>query len=443
MKIILTNATIVNEGKQFTGYIIINNDKIEKVGKGEFNSSISGKIYDLNGKIILPGIIDIHVHFREPGLTHKADFYSESRAAAAGGITTVFDMPNVKPQTTSIQTWKEKKQIAKQKSLVNFALYLGATNSNFDDLKKADYSLIPGIKIFMGSSTGNMLVDKKEVISNFFSLGKQIVIHSEDENIIKTNLENVIRKFGEEIPIYMHSNIRSKEACITSTKKAVDIAIKHNTKLHILHVSTPEEIEIIAKAKKQNPNITAEVVINHLYFDTSDYERLGTLVKFNPAVKSPEDRQGLLKAMSHDKIDTIATDHAPHTLAEKQNSYLKSPSGVPMIQHSLQAALELYKKGYLTLNQIAEKMAHNPAKIFKIKNRGFIREGYYADLTIVDLNESMTVNKENILYKCGWSPFEGHTFHSKVYMTIVNGNIVYRNGKFNKTQRGINVEFEQ
>ncbi len=443
MKKILTNATIVNEGEVFQGYIIINNDKIEKIGEGNFDGSLSGEILDLNGKIILPGIIDTHVHFREPGLTHKADFYTESKAAVAGGVTTVFDMPNVKPQTTSILTWKEKKQIAEQKSLVNFALYLGATNSNLEELNKADLSLIPGIKIFMGSSTGNMLVDKDEVISKFFSLEKQIVVHSEDENIIKTNLESAKKEFGDEIPIYMHSNIRSKEACITATKKAVDIAVKHNTKLHILHVSTPEEIEIITEAKKQNPSITAEVVINHLYFDTSHYQHLGTFVKFNPAVKSPEDRQGLLNDLSSNKIDTIATDHAPHTLEEKQNPYLKAPSGVPMIQHSLQAMLELHKKGYITLEQIAEKMSHNPARIFRIKNRGFIREGYFADLTIVDLDDSMTVSKENILYKCGWSPFEDYTFHSKVFMTIINGNIVYNNGEFDESHKGTNVEFEQ
>ena len=443
MKTALLNVKIVNEGKIFSGDIIINDGKIEKITTATNKNIIADNVINLNDKIILPGIIDTHVHFREPGLTHKADFHTESRAAAAGGITTVFDMPNVIPQTTSVQAWNEKKKIAEQKSMVNFALYLGATNSNLKELEKADYSLIPGIKIFMGSSTGNMLVDKEEIISRFFSLDKQILIHSEDENTIKANLEYTKKQFGEDIPIYMHSTIRSKEACIISTKKALDIATKHNTKLHILHVSTPEEIDLITEAKKTNPNITTEVVINHLYFDTSHYEKLGTLVKFNPAVKSPEDRQKLQKALNSNKIDTIATDHAPHTLQEKQNPYLKAPSGVPMIQHSLQAVFELYKKGYLTLEQIAEKMAHNPAKIFKIKNRGFIREGYFADLTVIDPDAGITVNKDNILYKCGWSPMEGYTFHSKVYMTIINGNIVYRNGEFDDNHRGVNVEFEQ
>jgi dihydroorotase len=443
MKLVLKNATIVNENKTFLGYIIINNEKIEEVNEGTPPDIHEAIEYDLTGKIIFPGIIDTHVHFREPGLTHKADFFTESRAAAAGGITSIFDMPNVLPQTTTIEAWKEKKQIAEKKSLVNFALYLGATNTNLEELTNADYSLIPAIKVFMGSSTGNMLVDNEEVLKKIFSTGKKVVVHSENENIIQSNLQKAKKEYGENIPIYMHSYIRNKEACITSTKKAIDIALKNNTSLHFLHISTPEEIELISNAKKHNHNITTEVVINHLFFDTTDYKHLGTLVKFNPAVKSPEDKQELLNALSSNKIDTIATDHAPHTLKEKQNTYLKAPSGVPMIQHSLQAVMELYKKGILSLEQIAEKMAHNPARIFKIKNRGFIKKGYFADLTIIDPKEKMTVTKENILYKCGWSPFENFTFHSKVYMTIINGNIVYHNGNFDLNYRGKNIEFEQ
>ncbi len=444
MKLLLNNILIVNEGKEFKGAILINNEKIEKIWDTpvlSFPENKNIRIINLEGYIALPGVIDTHVHFREPGLTQKADFFTESQAAVAGGVTTVFDMPNVKPPTTTIKHWQEKQKIVSQKSLVNYALYIGATNDNINELSKADFSQIPAIKVFMGSSTGNLLVNDINTLQQIFSLGKQIVAHCEDEQIIQQNLKLAKNNFGENIPISWHSKIRNEEACFNSTTFAVKLAQKHNTPFHLLHLSTAKELDFVEKNKSDN--ITIEVVINHLFFDETNYDELGTLVKFNPSAKTQKDRKKLIKSLNTNIVDIVSTDHAPHTLKEKQQSYLKAPSGVPMIQHSLIAMIELYKMGFVSLPAIAEKMAHNPAKIFNIEKRGFLREGYFADIVIIDTEATTTITKDSLLYKCKWSPFEGRTFHSKIKYTIINGQIIFDNGKINTTYRGMPVKFDR
>ncbi len=444
MKKILKNGLIVNEGRKFKGTIIIEGDRIAGVYEGtDGYEDKNAEVINLEGKIVFPGIIDTHVHFREPGLEWKADFASESKAAIAGGITTVFDMPNVKPPTVNMSLIEQKIKLAEKKSAVNYAFYIGATNDNLDELKKTDFSIVPGIKVFMGSSTGNMLVDDEKVLKHIFSLGKLVAVHSEDEDIIKANLEAAKQKYGDKIPVALHSQIRSREACVKSTAKALKLAGSEQTRLHLLHVSTAEETEMISKAKLTNKNLSAEVVINHLYFDNTMYDEKGTFIKFNPAVKSPSDRKALLSALKTGIMDSVATDHAPHTYEEKNNDYLHAPSGVPMIQHSLVAMLEFVNEGKMDLEDIATLMSHNPAKLFRVKDRGFIRKGFYADITVVDPDKSFEVTKESLLYKCRWSPFEGRTFSSSVVMTIVNGCIAYNRGKFNDCRSSMLVNFDQ
>ncbi|OGP12416.1 MAG: dihydroorotase [Deltaproteobacteria bacterium GWA2_50_8] len=485
---ILKDTTIINEGKIFESSVFIIGDRIEEIGQYE-DLNVSKldniKIIDCKGKYLIPGIIDDQVHFREPGLTHKGDIYSESKAAVAGGITSFMEMPNTNPQTTTIEELNKKFKIASEKSFANYSFYLGATNDNIDELLKLDSSAcfgdsttlsnisfcntnVCGIKVFMGSSTGNMLVDNVETLNNIFCKCKSLIaVHCEDEPIIQKNLSEAKQQYGDNIPISKHPEIRSREACFKSSSLAVELAKKYNTRLHLLHLSTKEEISLLTqspcgdsavagfvsqsdalnlskcrKDRKDLKRITSEVCVHHLWFNDSDYEKYGTKIKWNPAIKKESDRKALLNALKNNFIDIVATDHAPHTIEEKQNSYFKAPSGGPLVQHSLNVMLELYKKGEISLEQIIEKMCHNPARIFGVKNRGFIRKGYFADLVLVDMEKTYIVSKENILYKCKWSPFEATTFNSVVTHTFVNGKLVYNNGVFDESTKGMALEFE-
>lgn len=443
-KLIIYKGLIVNEQNKFIASIVILDDKIVDIIENiDLTKFADYKIIDASDKIVLPGIIDTHVHFREPGLTHKADIFTESRAAAAGGVTTFFDMPNTIPQTTDFKTLNQKFEIASKNSLINFSFYIGATNNNFDVLKKIKKVQIPAIKLFYGSSTGNMLVDNQKTLEKLFKDAElPIVVHSEDDTIIKNNIQQ-LKRVGIELQAYHHPRIRSAQACVEATRKLVALANKYNTKLHFLHITTKEELEFFNSEKLESKLITAETSPNYLFFDSNAYQNLGMKIKCNPAIKGPEERLALIEALNSGKIDTIGTDHAPHTLEEKQNTYEKAPSGIPTIQHSLNVMLELVEKGMLPIELIPEKMAHNPAKLFSIKNRGFVRKNYYADLVIVDLKSKTIVTSESLFYKCKWSPLEGYTFNSKIHTTIVNGNIVYQNDKIIDESRGVRVEFER
>jgi len=447
MQILIKNIKIVNENNIFEGSILTNNDIIEEIYT-EVNPNISSeniKVIDGEGKYLFPGIIDDQVHFREPGLTHKADIYSESRAAVAGGVTSFMDMPNVIPQSTTIELLEDRYKIASKKSLANYSFYFGATNDNLEEILKVDAKKVCGIKVFMGSSTGNMLVDKIEVLEDIFAKAPTLIAtHCEDEATIQKNIAIYKEKYGEEIPIKYHPEIRSAEACYISSSFAVGLAKKHNSRLHVLHLTTAKEMELFdnsipAKDKK----ITAEVCVHHLWFNSDMYNEKGTRIKWNPAVKTENDRKGLIEAVLNNKLDVIATDHAPHTDEEKENSYFKAPSGGPMVQHSFVTMLELYHKGVISLEKIAEKMCHAPADIFHVKNRGYIRKGYKADFAIVDLNKTWNVEKSNVLYKCRWSPLEGQQFHSQVTHTIINGNIVFDKGNIIEDFRGERLEFDR
>jgi dihydroorotase len=393
----------------------------------------------------MPGVIDDQVHFREPGLTHKGDIYSESRAAVAGGVTSFMDMPNTNPQTINIDILNEKYRIGSENSLTNYSFYLGATNTNIDEVLNVDKTSVCGIKLFMGSSTGNMLVDNENALRELFAKATlPVTVHCEDEPMIRKNSEIYKEKYGEDVPVKMHPLIRSREACFRSSSHAVNLAKEYNTRLHILHLSTADELKLFSNALPlYQKKITGEVCIHHLWFDESSYEKLGNLIKWNPAIKTRFDRDALINGVNNDIIDIIATDHAPHTLTEKRNSYFKAPSGGPLIQHSLVVMLELWHRKIFSLEKIVEKMCHNPAILFNIRNRGFIREGYQADLCLVDPASPWSVSKDNILYKCGWSPFEGVTFQSKVVKTIVNGIIVYDNGVINEEYRGQRLMFDR
>jgi dihydroorotase len=440
----IKNGLIVNEGREFKGGILINNGIIEKIsGDAEINIPAKTSVINAEGMIVIPGVIDEHVHFREPGLTHKGNIESESMAAVAGGVTSFMDMPNTLPNAVTIETVEEKFRIAAGTSLANYSFYLGATNSNLGEIKKADYGKVCGIKIFLGSSTGNMLVNDLDALEKIFSLkGLLIAVHSEDEKIIMSNLEKAKMRFGDDIPVKMHPEIRSAEACFMSTKTATDLARKFNTRLHILHVSSSRELGLFDKGiPLERKMITAEVCIPHLVFSDDDYSRLGSLIKVNPAVKTETDRKELLKGLAEDRLDVVATDHAPHTLAEKQQNYLRSPSGSPMIQHSLSSMLEFYHQGILSLPKVIEKMCHAPAVIFKISKRGFIREGFHADLAIVNLNKPFTIKADGLLYKCRWTPLEGRTLRSSVTHTFVNGNLVFDNGRFYTGVKGQRLKF--
>ena len=441
-KICIRGANIVNEGKSITADVVIEEGMI-----GEITETASG-IFDTEinaeGKYLIPGVIDDQVHFREPGLTHKANIYTEARAAVAGGITSYMEMPNTVPNTLTQKLLEEKYQIASQSSLANYSFFMGAGNDNIDEVLQTNPEDVCGIKIFMGSSTGNMLVDKTETLENIFSRSKLLIAtHCEDEATIKRNLEKYKAEYGQSIRPEHHPLIRSAEACYISSSKAVALAKKHNTRLHILHISTDVETSLFENILPlREKRITAEACVHHLWFSDEDYARKGNLIKWNPAVKTPADREGVWNALMDNRIDIIATDHAPHTLEEKKNLYLSAPSGGPLVQHALPAMLQFYHQGKISLERIVEKMCHAPAECFRMVRRGYIRPGYYADLVLLDLEKEQTVTKENILYKCGWSPFEGETFKGAVHTTFVNGNMVYREGKFDEKKKGMRLKFE-
>jgi len=444
--ILITNAKIINEGRSYRSDLLISDELISAIGSAEqMNVPAGTKIIDASGLLLLPGVIDDQVHFREPGLTHKGDIHSESRAAVAGGVTSFMDMPNTNPQTVTIDILNEKYRIGSENSLTNYSFYIGATNTNLDEVMKVDPSEVCGIKLFMGSSTGNMLVDNETALEELFANAiLPITAHCEDEPTIRRNCEIYKEKYGEDIPVKMHPLIRTREACFRSSSQAIRLAKKYNTRLHILHLSTADEMKLFNKELPLiQKRITGEVCVHHLWFDDSSYDDLGNLIKWNPAIKTRFDRDALIDGVNNNLIDIVATDHAPHTLSEKRNSYFKSPSGGPLIQHSLVIMLELWHRKVFSLEKIIEMMCHHPAILFNIRNRGFIREGYKADLCLIDPAKPWVVSKENILYKCGWSPFEGQTFNSKVVKTIVNGTIVYDDGVINEAYRGQRLLFDR
>ena len=444
--IFIRNATFINEGKSFRGDLLIRDEVISAINSpGQISAPPGAKIIEGDGLLLFPGIIDDQVHFREPGLTHKGDIFSESRAAVAGGVTSFMDMPNTNPQTVTIEALNEKYKIGSENSLANFSFYIGATNTNINEVMNADPSSVCGIKLFMGSSTGNMLVDNEVALKDLFRRAVlPITAHCEDEPSIRKNIEIFRKKYGEDIPAKMHPLIRSREACFISSSQAIKLAKEYNTRLHILHISTADEMKLFRnELPLEQKRITGEVCVHHLWFDDSSYDELGNFIKWNPAIKTRFDRNALIAGVNNNLIDIVATDHAPHTLEEKNNSYFKAPSGGPLIQHSLVAMLELWHRKIFSLEKIIEKMCHNPAILFNIKERGFIREGFKADLCLVNPDDPWTVSKENILYKCGWSPFEGTTFKSKVVQTIVNGTIVYDNGLINEDYRGQRLKFDR
>lgn len=442
MKTLIKNCTIVNEQKKFIGSILVDGKYISKIYKDNINLPQADNVIDAEGLILLPGIIDDQVHFRQPGNTHKGNIETESKAAILGGVTSFMEMPNTNPPATTLSLLEEKYSIASQVSFANYSFYLGGTNDNIDDILKADPSKICGLKLFLGSSTGNMLVDNYASLEEIFSKSPMIVaVHCEEESIIKSNLQSAKEFYGDNIPFSVHPLIRSKEACIKSTAKAINLALKYNTSLHILHISTKEEIEMINEASKINPKITGEVCIHYMVLDDSMYCRLGSKMKCNPAVKSSTDRAAIIKAVREGTIKILATDHAPHTIEEKNQNYLNAPSGLPLIQHSFQVMWELHLEGHFSVEDIADRMAHSPALRFGIFNRGFIREGYFADLMLFDPNKPTQVDKSNIYYKCGWSPFEGTIFNSSVIHTIINGEHVVADGKLTGIKAGERLIF--
>jgi dihydroorotase len=443
MLTLIKNAQLVNEGRIYKADVLIENQKIKQIAT---NITIDvDAIIDADGLHLLPGVIDDQVHFREPGLTHKANIYTESKAAVAGGITSFMEMPNTNPQALTQELLEDKYQIASETSIANYSFFMGASNDNLEEVLKTDQKTVGAVKIFMGSSTGNMLVDNKNVLEEIFSKSPMLIaVHCEDEATIQQNIEKAKEQFGEEVPITEHPNIRSAEACYKSSSMAVELAKKHNTRLHVFHISTEKEISLFDNTLPlEEKRITAEVCIHHLWFDESKYADKGTLIKWNPAVKKASDKAALFQALLDDKLDVIATDHAPHTLEEKSNTYFNAPSGGPLVQHALPAMLSFVNQEKISLEKVVEKMCHNPAICFQVESRGFIREGYFADLVLVDLDKPWEVTKENILYKCGWSPFEGETFNAQITHTFVNGHIAYEYGSFDETQRGMRLTFDR
>ena len=450
--IYIHNARIVNEGEIFEGGVIVRDGMISRVLKaGEIADTKGLAEIDAKGKYLIPGVIDDQVHFREPGLTHKGEIHTESRAAVAGGVTSFMEMPNTNPQTLTQQLLEEKYRLGSEKSFANYSFYMGASNDNLDEILKTDPRQVCGLKVFMGASTGNMLVDNPDTLEHIFSqVDFLIATHCEDEPTIKANMEKFHELYGEDVPILAHPLIRSEEACYRSSTFAVQLAKKYNSRLHVLHLSTASEMALFSnELPLDQKRITAEVCVHHLWFSDNDYPVLGNRIKWNPAIKSAHDRESLWKALLDDRIDVIATDHAPHTLEEKTNKYFKAPSGGPLVQHSLPAMLDFRKQGRLSLEKVVEKMCHAPAVCFQVDRRGFIREGYYADLVLVDPAQSWEVRPSNLYYKCGWSPFEEHQFNSKITHTFVNGNLVYEaepdmlNGNFNEEVRGIRLAFNR
>ncbi|HTE02243.1 MAG TPA: dihydroorotase [Mucilaginibacter sp.] len=443
MSILIKSATIVNENRQYVSDILVKDGLIERIDR-QIDVQ-ADQVINAEGLHLFPGCIDDQVHFREPGLTHKADIHSESRAAVAGGITSFMEMPNTVPNTLTRELLEQKYEIASRNSPANYSFFMGASNDNLDEVLKTDTKNVCGVKVFMGSSTGNMLVNNPQTLDGIFANSPMLVaVHCEDEATIKSNLEHYKQLLGENIPVKLHPKIRSEEACYLSSSMAVELAKKHNTRLHILHISTEKETHLFDNTTPlKDKRITAEACIHHLWFTDADYETKGNFIKWNPAVKTQADRDGILKAVLDGRIDVIATDHAPHTLEEKSQPYLQAPSGGPLVQHALPAMLELHHKGKISLEQIAEKMAHNVATCFQVENRGFIREGYWADLVLVNLNSPWTVTKDNILYKCKLSPFEGTTFRSKIAHTLVSGNLAYSNGSLIEGKAGKRLSFNR
>lgn len=449
------NARIVNEGEIFQGGLIIRDGLIHRILRGDSTldpDELKGcPSFDAGNKIVIPGVIDDQVHFREPGLTHKGDIYTESRAAVAGGVTSFMEMPNTQPQTLTQQLLEEKYTLAAEKSLANYSFYMGASNDNLDEILKTDPAKICGLKVFMGASTGNMLVDNPETLQNIFrEVGFLVAVHCEDEPTIIKNSDTFRKMYGEDVPIEAHPFIRSEEACYRSSSMAVQLARRFGTRLHVLHLSTAHEMALFGNDRPlAEKRITAEVCVHHLWFSENDYRIMGNRIKWNPAIKSAHDREALWLALLDDRLDVVATDHAPHTLEEKSNKYFKAPSGGPLVQHSLPAMLDFCLQGKISLERVVEKMCHAPAICFQVDRRGFIREGYWADLAVIDTGQAWKTEAYNIFYKCGWSPFEGHTFNSKITHTFVNGNLVYEaepqrlEDHFGETSRGMRLRFNR
>ncbi|WP_348799976.1 dihydroorotase [Flavobacterium adhaerens] len=442
---LIKNAKIVNEGVIFEGDVLVENDLIVEVADSISLKTSDCMIIDAEGNYLLPGVIDDQVHFREPGLTHKGDIESESRAAVAGGITSYIEQPNTVPNAVTQEILEEKYQIAAEKSYANYSFMMGATNDNLDEVLLTNPKNVAGIKIFLGSSTGNMLVDNEAVLEKIFSCTSMLIaVHCEDEQTIKNNLAKFKEEYGEDIPVTAHHLIRSEEACYLSSSRAITLAKKTGARLHVFHLSTAKEMELLTnKIPLEEKKITAEVCVHHLWFTNEDYETKGNFIKWNPAVKTDNDRKALWEALNDGRIDVIATDHAPHTLEEKKQKYLQAPSGGPLVQHSLVAMFEAHHQGKISVEKIVEKMCHNPAKIFKIEKRGFVKEGYFADLVIVNPGLPWSVKKENILSKCGWSPFEKYTFKSRVTHTFVNGKLVYSGFKVKDIRAGQRMLFDR
>lgn len=443
MRTLIKNAIVVNEGTTEKKDIVINDKTIEKIccchdGKGY------DKVIDASGLYLLPGIIDDQVHFREPGATYKADIYSESRAAVAGGVTSFMEMPNTNPATTSMELLKQKFEIASNNSLANYSFFIGATEENIDELESIDISEVAGVKLFLGSSTGNLLVKDQKAIEKIMQVAPTIIAaHCEDDAIINANLAKFKEIYGDNIPIQKHCEIRSSDACYKSSSDAVEIAKRTNARFHIFHISTEKEISLLENKTLDEKKITAEVCVHHLFFNNKDYEKLGSRIKWNPSVKYESDRLALIKALKNGFIDVIATDHAPHSIEEKSNPYTKCPSGAPMVQHSLQVMIELSKQGHFGIEDVVKWMCHNPAKLYNIDRRGYIREGYYADFVLVDMNAKYKITKENLRYKCKWSPLEGYVMNSRIMTTFVNGNIVFDNDQIIENKSAMKLKFNR
>jgi len=445
--LLIKNALIVNENETFKGCLLIEENYIAEIFKGEApEAALKGiEVLDAEGKLLIPGVIDDQVHFRDWDMSYKAEFRTESKAAAAGGVTSIMDMPNTSPKTTTQELLAKRFELAARNSSVNYSIYMGTTNDNLEEVLKTDPRTVCGVKIFMGASTGNMLVDSEDTLSTIFKNSKSLIaVHCEEEAVIKRNVEQAKAQYGEDVPIEMHPVIRSVEACYESSYKAIKLAKAYNTRLHVLHISTAKELELFDnQLASKDKQITAEVCVHHLWFDDRDYAKLGSKIKWNPSVKAESDKIALFNGLLSNKIDVIATDHAPHTSEEKRNSYFTAPSGGPLVQHSLVSMLDFYHQGKISLEKVIEKMCHAPADIFKIEKRGYLRKGYFADIVLVDLKKKWIVAPENILYKCGWSPMEGHQYQSTVTHTFVNGNLVYKDGEFAEAVRGKRLEFDR
>jgi dihydroorotase len=442
---LIQGGTLINEGQVFEADIRIEGERITAISKQGLSAKENEQVIDAKGLLVMPGMIDDQVHFREPGLTHKAEIYTEAKAAVAGGITSFMEMPNTVPNTLTQDLLEDKYQIAQQKSLANYSFFMGASNDNLDEVLKTDGERVCGVKVFMGSSTGNMLVDEEKVLDDLFrNCPMLIATHCEEESVIRANLEKARQQYGENVPIEQHPIIRSEEACYASSSKAVALASRHNTRLHILHISTAKELSLFRNdIPLKDKRITAEACIHHLWFSAEDYSSKGTYIKWNPAVKTAADRNAIRKAVKENVIDVIATDHAPHTIEEKENTYFKAPSGGPLVQHALPALLELYHQNIFSLTDIVTKTSHAVADCFQLKERGYLREGYFADIVLVDPSSDYTVSKENILYKCEWSPFEGTTFNSRIRKTFISGHLAYDEGVFNESQMGQRLLFSR